>query len=77
MVRKQDNIFDAMEFQQRYHENTFTLDDAYLTPLSQRVQYFSVQYMDKISRVKVILKVWYLLQVYMAWSDHHPHLSDL
>ena len=38
VIRKQDTLFDAMEFQKRYHENPFALGDAYLTPLSQHLQ---------------------------------------
>ena len=33
--------------------------------------------MEKITRVNVILKVPYLLQVYVALLDHHPRLPDL
>ena len=34
-VRKQDILFDAMEFQQRYHENHFAIGDTCITPFSQ------------------------------------------
>ena len=34
MVRTQDTLFDAVEFQQRYCKNPFALGDAYLTPFS-------------------------------------------
>ena len=46
-VRTQDILFDAMEYQRRYRETLFVIGDAYLTPLSQRVNYLSVQHMDK------------------------------
>ena len=65
----QDIHFDAVGYQQIYRETLFVLGDAYLTPLSQRVQYLSVQHMEKITRVNVILKVLYLLQVYVAFSS--------
>ena len=65
-VRTKDTLFDAVEFQQIYHKNPFVLGDEYLTPLSQRVQYISVQHVDKITRVNVILKILYLLKVYIA-----------
>ena len=32
LVRTQDTLFDAVEFQQIYHENRFALGDTYLTP---------------------------------------------
>ena len=32
LVRTQYNLFDAVEFQQRYRKNPFALGDAYLTP---------------------------------------------
>ena len=47
LVRTRDILFDALEFQQIYRKNSFALDDAYSTPLSQRVQHFSVQHMEK------------------------------
>ena len=34
LVRTQDILFDALEFQQRYRENPFALGDTYLTPFS-------------------------------------------
>ena len=37
LVRTQDALFDAVEFQQRYHKNPFVLGDACLTPLYQHV----------------------------------------
>ena len=37
-VRTQDTLFDAVEYQRRYHKTLFLLGDAYLTPLSQREQ---------------------------------------
>ena len=77
LVSTQYTIFYEMEFQRRYHENSVVLGDAYLTPLSQRVQQLFIQHMDKIKRVNVILKVLYLVQVYVALLDHHPILSDL
>ena len=77
LVHTQDIIFDDVGFQRRYRKNLFVLDDAYLTPLSQILQYLSIQHMDKITHVSVILNVLYLLQVYMPWLDHHPRLSDL
>ena len=42
MVHKQDNLFDAVEFQRRYRESTFALDGACLMPLFQRVHNISV-----------------------------------
>ena len=33
--------------------------------------------MDKITRINVILRVLYMLQVYVALLDHHPRLSDI
>ena len=63
VVRTQDTLFDAMEFQQRYCENPFALGDVYLMPLSQHVQKIFIQHMDKITRTNVIMKVLYLLQV--------------
>ena len=38
LVRTQDILFDAVEFQRRYRENPFALGDGYLTPFFQRVQ---------------------------------------
>ena len=38
VVRTQDTLFDAVEFQQRYRRKPFALGDAYLTPFYQRVQ---------------------------------------
>ena len=76
-ILTQDTLFDAVEFQQRYHKNSFALGDAYLTPFCQSVQYLSVQHMGKIKCENVILKVLYLLQVLMAWSARCPRLSDL
>ena len=38
LVRTQDIIFNAVEFQLRYRKNLFVLGDAYLTSLYQRVQ---------------------------------------
>ena len=35
-VRTQDILFDALEYQRRYRETLFALDDACLTSLSQR-----------------------------------------
>ena len=32
LVRTQDTLFDAVEFQRRYRETPFTLSEAYLTP---------------------------------------------
>ena len=66
-LRSQDKLFDAVEFQLIYRKNPFVLDDAYLTPLLQRVQYLFVQHMDKITGVNVILEILYLLRVYMSW----------
>ena len=37
LVRTQEDLFDAVEFQQRYGKNPFALGNAYLTPLFQRV----------------------------------------
>ena len=36
-VRKQDTLFDAMEFQKIYHENTFSIGDTCLNVLSKHV----------------------------------------
>ena len=36
-VHTQDNLFDAVEFQQRYRKNPFALGGVYLTPFSQYV----------------------------------------
>ena len=47
LVHTQYILFDAVEFQQRHRENLFVLGDAYLTPLSQRVQYLFVQHTEK------------------------------
>ena len=77
LVRTQDILFDAVEFQRIYRKNPFVLGDVYLTPFSQRVQYLSVQHMEKITRLNVIMKVSYLFQVKMAWSNRRPCLSDL
>ena len=44
----------------------FVIDDAYLTPLCQRVQSIFVQHKDKIERVGLILKVSHKLPVYVA-----------
>ena len=73
-VRTQVILFDALEYQQRYQKTLFVLADAYLTPLSQRAAYISVQHMDKITRANVILKVLYLLQVCVALLDRHTSL---
>ena len=56
-VRTQNIIFDAVEYKQRYHETYFVLGDVYLTPLSQCEQYLSVQHMDKLTSINVILKI--------------------
>ena len=45
VVRKQDTLFDYVEFQQRYRKKYFVFDDAYLMPFCQRVQWLSVKYM--------------------------------
>ena len=37
LLRTQDTILDAVEFQQIYRKNPFALGDTYLTPLSQCV----------------------------------------
>ena len=37
-VRKQDTLFDAVEFQQRYNENNVALGDACLTHFPQTMQ---------------------------------------
>ena len=58
-----DTLSDAVKFQQIYCENPFVIDDAYSTPFCQREKSFSVQHMDRITCVNVILKVLYLLQV--------------
>ena len=63
MIITQDILFDAVEFQGRYHKNSFALGDAYLMPFNQRVQYLSVQHMEKITHINVILNVSYLSQV--------------
>ena len=47
LVRTQDILFDAVEFQRIYRENPFVLGDAYLTPLTQRVQYLSMCCMER------------------------------
>ena len=44
LVRTQDTLFSDVEFQRRYRKNPFTLGDLYLTSLSPRVQYLSVQH---------------------------------
>ena len=46
-VPTQYTLFDAVEFQERYHENPFALDDAYLTPFYQHMKYLYVQHMEK------------------------------
>ena len=38
LERTQDILFYAVEFQQKYRENSFALGDAYLTHFCQRVQ---------------------------------------
>ena len=76
-IYTQDILFDSVEFQRRYRKNPFVLGDAYLTTFCQRGQYLSVQHMDKITRVNVILKVLYLMQICVALSDRNPRLSDL
>ena len=63
VVHKQDPLFYAVELQRRYHENPFVLVDVCLTPLSQHVQYISVQHMYKIKQVNLILNVSYMLPV--------------
>ena len=63
LVRTKDILFYAMELQHRYLKNPFALGDKYFTPFTQRVHYLSVQHTEKITRVNVILKVLYLLQV--------------
>ena len=63
VVYTQDTLFDAVELQQRYRENPFALGDAYLTHFTQCVQQLSIQHMDKIISVNVILKVSFLLQI--------------
>ena len=47
MIRKRDTLFDDVELQLIYHENTFSLGDTYLTFLSQCVQYLFVQHTEK------------------------------
>ena len=54
-VRTQDILFYVVEFQQRYRENASVLGDVYLRHLSQIMQQISVQHMNKITRVNVIL----------------------
>ena len=51
-VHTQDIIFDVVEYQRRYRETLFVLGDAYLTPLSQGVQYIYVQHMETINTRK-------------------------
>ena len=63
VVRTQDKLFDAVEFQRRYCENSFALGDAYVIPLYQHVQYLFVKNLDKIKHLNVVLKALYLLQV--------------
>ena len=38
LVRTQDTLFDAVEFQQGYRENPFALGDAYLTSFCKRIK---------------------------------------
>ena len=37
-VMYKNTVFDAVEFQRRYRENSFALGNLYLTPLSQHLQ---------------------------------------
>ena len=62
-VPTQNTLFDAVEFQQIYCEKQYVLDDAYLTPLPQHVQYLFIEHIDKITHINVILKILYLTQV--------------
>ena len=38
VVHKQDTLFDAVKFQQRYRKHTFALVDTYLAPFPQHTQ---------------------------------------
>ena len=47
LVRTQDIIFDAVEFQRRYYGNLFVLGDIYLTPFCPCVVRKSTAYVGK------------------------------
>ena len=83
-----DQIFPVLPIKDLINENVYSTTSfklatgtkpsvSHLTPFCQCVQYLSVQHMDKITRVNVILKVLYLLQVRMTWSNIRSRLSDL